>query len=333
MLDILCIGDSVIDIFLKIPEANPNFKLEDSGKKLLMNLGEKISLEKYILDIGGNATNTSVGISRFGFNVGLCAEIGQDEFSAKIINRLKEENINRNFLRQTPEAKTSFSVILNYGGERTIFSEHVLREHNFDFEPLETKFIYLTSLGNKWEEAYKKTLNFVINKKPILAFNPGTLQIEKKDKLIMDIIEISDYLFLNKEEAEEILYGKELDLETKDRKQVFKKLLFGLKSLGAKNVIITDSDNGSYACDNSGKAYFLGTVKSQVIEKTGAGDSFAAGFISALIEGLSLQEAMVFGAINAASVIEKIGALEGLLDKKQLLEKLNSLKNFIPVEF
>ena len=333
MLDILCIGDSVIDIFLKVPESNPNFKLEDTGNKVLMNLGEKISLEKYLMDIGGNATNTAVGISRLSLNVGLCAEIGQDEFSAKIINRLKEENINRNFIRQTSDAKTSLSVILSFSGERTIFSEHVLREHAFDFESLETKFIYLTSLGNKWEEAYEKTLNFVINKKPILAFNPGTLQIEKKDKLILDIIEKSDYLFLNKEEAEEILYGKELDLETKDRKKVFKKLLFGLKSLGAKNVIITDSTNGSYACDYIGNLYFLGIVQTNVIEKTGAGDSYAAGFISAIIDGLTLQEAMIYGAINSSSVIEKIGALEGLLGKKELLEKLNSLKNFTPEKF
>ena len=64
-----------------------------------------------------------------------------------------------------------------------------------------------------------------------------------------------------------------------------------------------------------------------------AGDGYAAGFISALIDGLSLKDAMVYGAINSASVIGKIGALEGLLDKKKLQEKLNSLKNFSPEEF
>ena len=333
MLDILCIGDAKVDIFIKIPEINSHFGFDKAKNQLLITLGEKISVDKYVVATGGNATNTAVGISRLGFNAGLYAEIGKDEFSGKILDKLKAENINTDLLLQNDKEKTSLSVILTYNGERTILSEHIQRDHNFNFQDKETNLIYLTSLGEVWEKAYKKALDFVENKKIKLAFNPGTLQIEKRDKLIMDIIEKTDYLFVNKEEAEELLYGKELGLEIKDDKSLVKKLLFGLKSLGAKNVVITDSNNGSYSEDEKNEIYYLGILKEKVVEKTGAGDSYTAGFLAAILNGLSITDAMVWGTLNATSVVGKIGAQEGLLTKSEILDKIKTLKNFSPQTF
>ena len=324
MLDILSVGDSVIDIFLNIPQDNPHVKLDEKENRLIFGFGEKINLDKYVMDTGGNATNTGVGVSRLGFKTGLMAEIGNDEFSEKIFNRLKEENIDASNIIKSQKEKTSFSVVLNYNGERTIFVEHIQREHKFIFENIETKMVYLTSLGNFWEEAYEKTLNFVKNKNLILAFNPGTAQIEKRDKLVIDLIERSDYLFVNKEEAEELLYGKELGMTSSSNTSVIKKLLFGLKSLAAKNVIITDSVNGSYLQTNNDKTFHLGIVEVKVIEKTGAGDAYTAGFLGAVLNGESYENAMLWGAVNSSSVIQKIGAEEGLLKKEELLENLRN---------
>lgn len=331
MLDILCIGDSVIDIFLKIPENNPHFGLDKEKNKLTISFGEKINVEKYVLETGGNATNTAVGLSRLGFSTGICAEIGKDEFSQKILSKLNKENIDTKPLLQTEKEKTSFSVVINYNAERTIFSEHVKRDHDFSFENIDTKFVYLTSLGAVWENAYEKALKFVKSKNLSLAFNPGTLQLEKRDNLIFDIVERTDFLFLNKEEAEELLYGKELNVQnSQGRESVIKKLLFGLKGLGAKNIIITDSNNGSYVYDEKNKFYKLGILESSIVEKTGAGDSYTAGFLGAVINNLSTQEAMVWGSVNASSVVGKIGAQEGLLSKSEILDKIKSLGDFQP---
>src|ERR1700690_815902 len=116
MLDILCIGDSVVDIFLIVPPTNPHFDLDKEKNKLLVNYGEKINIDKYILDTGGNATNTAVGISRLGFNVGICAEVGKDEFSQKIIDKLISEKVNTDFLLQNEKEKTSFSIVISFKG-------------------------------------------------------------------------------------------------------------------------------------------------------------------------------------------------------------------------
>lgn len=334
MLDILCIGDSVIDIFLRIPQNNPNFGLDKENNKLMISLGEKINVEKYVLETGGNATNTAVGLSRLGLNSGICTEIGKDEFSQKTLSKLNKENVNTDSLLQTEAEKTSFSVIINYNAERTIFSEHVKRDHDFNFENIDTKFLYLTSLGNIWENAYKNALKFAENKNLKLAFNPGTLQLEKRDNLIFEIVEKTDFLFLNKEEAEELLYGKEISLQgDKNRESLIKKMLFGLKGLGAKNIIITDSNNGSYVYDDKDNFYKLGILDSEIIEKTGAGDSYTAGFLGAIINNLSIQEAMIWGSINASSVVGKIGAQEGLLTKEELTEKIKANSKFFPKDF
>jgi len=326
MFDILCIGDSKIDIFLQIPENNPHFGLNDEKNKLFVSYGEKIYIEKYVLDIGGNATNAAVGIARLSLNVGLCAEIGKDELSQKILNNLKKENVNTDHLIQVDKEDTSISVGLNYQGDRTLFTEHVKRDHNFNFENIETKFVYLTSLGNLWEETYEKTLNFVKQSGVKLAFNPGSIQLEKRGKVVMDVLEIADYLFVNKEEAEEILYGNELNLAQRNENQI-KKLLYGLRGLGAKNVVITNGDNGSYVESEKNETYHLGIVKTDVVEKTGAGDAFSAGFLAAIIHGLEIPEAMKWGSINSANVIGKIGAEEGLLTKSELEQKLIINKN------
>ncbi len=330
MLDVLCVGDAKLDIFFQIPDSNPHFNLDKKNNKWLVTYGDKISIENYILDIGGNATNAAVGLSRLGLKTGLMAEIGKDEFSQKILNRLKEKNVNTEFMLQTEDEKTSFSVAISYKGDRTLFTEHAVRKHDFNFENIDTKFIYLTSLGREWENAYEKTLDFVIKTGSRLAFNPGSLQLEKRGKTITDIFEQTDYLFVNKEEAEEILYGKEISLAS-DNLSAIKKLLYGLKSLGIKNVIITDSINGSFVQDENNNLYSLGILKTEVVEKTGAGDAYASGFIAAVASGKDIKEAMLWGSMNSASVIQKIGAEEGLLTKEEMEKELAKI-DIKPVE-
>ncbi len=326
MLDILCIGDAKIDIFLNIPTDDPHFSLDASKEHILLDYGKKINIEEYQKAVGGNATNTAVGLSRLGKNVGLCAEIGTDEFSNFLTKALEKENLNTNLIKHDENKPTSFSICINYKEERTILSEHVERPHAFNFLHTTAKHIYLTSLGDDWETPYKQVLKLTERGDITLSFNPGTLQIEKGGRLTTDLISVSDYLFLNKEEAEKLLY-KNISHLTADKKDI-KKLLFGLKGMGAKNIIITDSSNGTFAIDINNNCLKLDILHVNVVEKTGAGDSFNAGFIAAILEGKNLEHAMVWGSLNASNVIQKIGAQNGLLTKKELIDKLGAIGNY-----
>ena len=82
-------------------------------------------------------------------------------------------------------------------------------------------------------------------------------------------------------------------------------------------VVITDSVKGSYAFDVT-SLYFQEVLHVPIIEMTGCGDSYSTGFMSALQLGKNIPEAMKWGTVNAASVLQKIGAREGLLQRKDI---------------
>jgi len=100
-------------------------------------------------------------------------------------------------------------------------------------------------------------------------------------------------------------------------------ILKSFKSLGPKNVVITDGTNGSYALDSDSNFFHQEIVASETVETTGAGDAYAAAFFAAFISNKPIQECMRWGALNSSSVIEHIGAQEGLLTLEEMEKKLN----------
>lgn len=310
--DVICVGDAKIDIFLILPDSSPYIHLDQ--KNLCLEYGQKIPVDSCPVMPGGNAANTAVGLSRLSLQTAVIAEIGTDEFSGRIINNLKDENINTDHLIQKKSNSPSFSVILSYKKDRTILGHHSLREHNFSFDNFSTKMIYLTSLGDLWENAYQRTLEFTQRSKALLAFNPGSKQLKEKTNKIKNVLKTTDILFVNKQEAEEILYEKEMNCE------INKDMLLSIQKLGPKTVILTDGKYGSYALNEKGGFFNQVCVDAEVVEKTGAGDAYTSGFLAATLLNLNTQEAMRWGTLNAAGTITKIGAQNGLLFKNQMEE-------------
>lgn len=306
--DVICVGNAKIDTFLTLHKANQHLRLLKETNELCIRFGEKISVDKAEILLGGNAANVAVGTSRLGLKTALVAEIGNDEFAQKIVNTLTSENVDTSNVSQIEGQQSSFSTIINYKGERTIFSEHVRREHNFNFENVSTKYIYLTSIGDVWEKAYEKTGAFVTKTNCSLVFNPGTLQIQAGAQNLANILSLTNVLIVNKEEATQVL-------SIKDKVLNIEELLKSLQKLGPKIVVITDGKNGSYAIGEKGEFFKQEIVETQVVEKTGAGDAYSSGFLGAIINNKSIDEAMGWGARNSASVIGKVGAQTGLLHK------------------
>jgi sugar/nucleoside kinase (ribokinase family) len=140
-----------------------------------------------------------------------------------------------------------------------------------------------------------------------LGFNPGYLQLREGFESLKPLIEKCEVFFVNKQEAQRLV-GKNDDV---------KELLKLLHNVGSKIVIITDGSKGSYSFDGT-DFYFQEILHVPLIEMTGTGDSYATGFISALHLGKDISEAMKWGTTNAAAKLQKIGAREGLLYRKEL---------------
>lgn len=307
--DVVCIGSAKIDIFLSVPKDSPYVHLDKKTNSLSVVYGQKIPAEHCSLMLGGNACNVAVGLSKLKIQTAIMAEIGKDEFSQKIINGLKSENVNSDFLIQNPNNPSSFSVILSFQQERTIFGEHFKREHNFSFENLSAKLIYLTSLGLEWKNAYQKTLELLKKTNALLAFNPGTPQLKNGYDGIKEVLKSTDILFLNKEEAKQIL-----NVNT----EIVKQLLENLKKIGPKTAVITDGENGSFAINEKGECFSQTIIETSIVEKTGAGDAYASGFLAATLSSLPLQTSMKWGSLNASGTMSALGAQNGLLSLKEM---------------
>ena len=319
--DVITIGGTTMDAFMQLGDEHAKYHYDKESGALCFRHGEKISVDRYDFAMGGNATNVAVGLSRLGFKATLCSEIGDDELSIKIRNTLAQENIERLFMVQT-SGRSNFSVIINFKGDRTIFPETIERENNFDLSDAAAKYVYLTSLGDKWEHAYEKALAFVKEHKAVFAFNPGGSQLKKEGKEIVEkVLEATDLLFLNKEEAELLLfnhYGEKDD----DSDNYLEKLAKKLQTRGPKIVVITNGKEGSYCLDEAGKFYTKDMEPGEPVERTGAGDAYTAGFLAARMYNLSIEDAMKWGSHNAASVVAKVGAQAGLLKKEKMEERV-----------
>jgi len=320
--DIVSIGDCVIDAFLQIHEASIHCHVEEKNRELCFRFGDKIPVEDCQFLLGGNGASTAVGFSRLGFTSSIIAEIGNDEFSSKIIHTLKNEQVDTSFLVHS-QSPSTFSVIINFQKERTIFSRHINRNHEFDFDLLQTQWLYLTSLGEEWKKAYDKAVEFVQNSNIKLAFSPGSHQLEGDVRSLQPILKHTDILFVNKEEGVRISNFKFLiSNDWEDNKKSMRELLVEVQTLGPKIVVITDGLKGSFVYDELGKAYYCSIANGPIIERTGAGDGYASGFLSAVILGKPLEEAMKWGTINAWSVVQKTGAQGGLLKREEIEEKV-----------
>ncbi|MGI8420286.1 MAG: carbohydrate kinase family protein [Candidatus Levyibacteriota bacterium] len=313
--DVITVGESTIDTFMTLAQPG-SLHADGEHGGVCFKLGDKIDVDRYDFTIGGNATNVAVGLTRLGVKSTLVSETGDDEFSIKIRNCLASEHIERLWVNQVAGA-SNFSVIINYGGDRTIFVQDVQREHDFQFEDVTTDMVYLTSLGREWQEPYKRAVEFAKKNKAKLAFNPGSRQLHEGQETIKYVLKHTETLFINKEEGEHLLYG-EKKVDSPNSKEYIEKLLLKLTKLGPKMIVLTNGKFGSHAIDGQKKFYFQGMSPGKAVERTGAGDAFATGFLAGAIHGCCLPDAMKWGSVNAASVVAHIGAQAGLLNKEEM---------------
>ncbi len=325
MFDIVTIGHSTIDYFLKLRDADVHSR-EDGDSLLCVDFSDKIPLESFDEAVGGNAANTSVGCSRLGLNTSIVSWIGKDLEGELVLRTLKEEGVDTLWVRISKDDTTDQSVILNFQGERTIFSYHSPRSLVLPTEAPETKYIYLTSSGGAFKELHPQVIRYIEHVGAKLAYNPGTYELDAGAKANKDILEHCNVLILNSEEAGELARESFIKFEEGKRAEQIGELMGDLREFGPEIVVVTDGAGGSYAF-NGDELVFSPPVETEVVEMTGAGDSFSAGFLSAVISEKDIEEALLWGNINASSVISEIGCQKGLLHKDELEAYLEDYKD------
>jgi len=319
-LDLLSVGDASMDIYISPSESESLSQMDDKQSFICFPFGEKIPVKSAELSVGGNAANNAVGVTRLGVKTGLILTLGDDIFGNQIQEKLNTEGIDTTFIIKQKGTSSNFSVVVNYSGERTIFTYNVPKSYEYPVDLPVTPWMYLTSMGDTFKPFYNHILDFLRTKTTVkLAFNPGSRQIKAGVNEILDMLKLTEVLFVNREEAEKLTnFGQSLGKE--------KDLLQALSNLGPKIPIITDGVKGSYAFD--GKKFIkAGVLPVDAYERTGAGDAFGSGTLAAIIKGKPLEEALLWGTSNSASVIGYVGPQRGLIKENEMdvwLERVKS---------
>lgn len=320
--DLLSIGDATIDTFMTPLESETLCSIDKKECLIAFNYGDKIPVKNLEFSIGGNAANNAVGVRRLGVSDAIVLTLGDDNVGNLIVERLREEAVDLTYVIQQPATSSNYSTVINYSGERTIFVYHAPRSYEFPVQLPITPWVYLTSMGESFRPFYNHITDWLKKNPGIkVAFNPGSWQLKAGVDSIEDILSLTHMIYVNREEAEKLTTFGESTGKDRD-------LLIALSKLGPKVCVITDGSAGAFAYDKiNGKFFKVGVLPVDAYERTGAGDAFGSGCLSALIHGKGLDEAILWGTCNSASVIGYTGSQKGLLKLQEMDEWLARCKS------
>jgi fructokinase len=270
---------------------------ENEFKSLLTNL----KIEKTVS--GGSVANSIVGLSQLGDNVGFIGKVSDDEFGSKYEEGLKKENVEYFYSKKNEELPTGTCLILvTPDSERTMCTflgtAGKINENDVDTDVIKkSEIIFLE--GYLWDEGEpKKAFDKAINSANKVAMSlSDQFCVDRHKTHFIELVKNKlDITFANEQEITSLIEAKN-----------FSEVIDFSKKLN-KLVVITRGEKGSVAVNN--EEVFESGVKQnlKIMDLTGAGDLFAAGFLHGYINELSIKECLEKGTEMSSRVIQQIGA-------------------------
>lgn len=311
MVKICALGAASQDVFLSGKgiraqlDPRTNEYMEEFSQDF--KLGAKITVDTVAFATGGGATNAAVTFARQGIESSFIGKLGNDIAAHGVLEELDNEHVDTGHVLYHNTLGTQYStILLADNGERTILvyrgaaHSHTAQDYeNADFEGLD--WLYVSSFAGAME-----ALDVIFDRAKAadvkIAFNPGEAELQEVDKL-RSLLEHVDVLVVNKEEAARIVEGQ-------GSEELARHALHYVPV-----VVVSDGPNGVVATD--GKTIITAGMYEDVpvLDRTGAGDAFGSGFLSQFAQGKSLKDSIVFGSANSTSVVQSIGAKQGILHK------------------
>lgn len=290
MSNIVVVGSCNMDL---VVEAN---KRPKAGETLMGN--------KLIVTYGGKGANQAVAASRLGADVKMVACVGEDIYGTQILENLKQNNINTDYVYKVKNISTGTAHIILAEGDNSILVVKGANEF-LDSEVVDKSIsaILEADIVVIQHEIPMETIEYLVDicykndKEIILNPAPAT----KVKKQILDKI---TYITPNEYEAKELFSN-----DTKE--EMLKK--------NANKLIITEGSKGA-TYFNGEKIITVSTKKAEVVDTTGAGDTFNGAFAVAISEGKSIEDALEFANKAASLSVRKLGAQGGMPTKKEVEE-------------
>jgi len=307
-MKILGIGNAIVDVICKVDDnfikqnnlTKSTMKLffdESEFKSLLTNL----KIEKTVS--GGSVANSIVGLSQLGNKVGFIGKVSDDEFGSKYEEGLKKENVEYFYSKKNEELPTGTCLILvTPDSERTMCTflgtAGKINENDVNSGIIKkSEIIFLE--GYLWDEGEpKKAFDKAINNANKIAMSlSDQFCVDRHKNHFLDLVKNKlDITFANEQEITSLIEAKNFHEVIDFSKQI------------NKLIVITRGEKGAVAIQGEEvtQADILKNLK--ILDLTGAGDLFAAGFLHGIINKMSIKESLIKGTELSSKIIQKIGA-------------------------
>jgi len=302
MLDIISLGTVSIDLYYK------GSALTRGKGRFELAIGGKYYVDHFYQGLGGGGANVAIGLSTAKLNVGLIAKIGNNPFKKMICNALSEHHIHHQEYCDFEEKYINISsILLDSKGEKTIVNYRTPHQHimtcGADFQKLDNaKAIYMANLSKVPLTERIDILKYAKEKKMQIFANLNVTDCRKPIEQILHLVQFVDVTIINSHEYADMI---KVPFEAIDFHQniVKKYTLFNNDKL----LVITDGKKGSYAY-HKGRVYHENAIiVKEVIDTTGAGDAYTAGFIASYLASSDIQISMHAGAKYAVKILSKLG--------------------------
>ena len=306
-MKVLGIGNAIVDVLCKVDD---QFILDHDLSKGTMKLVDEKEFKKLLSNLkiedtvsGGSVANSIVGMSQLGDEVSFIGKVNNDELGQKYIEGLKRENV-KYFYRTKEETTPTGTclILITPDSERTMCTflgiAGQITDHDIDDDAVKKAEITFLE-GYLWDEgeptkAFEKALSLA-NKSAMSLSDPFCVDRHKTSflNLVKDKLDI---IFANEKEAMSLIDAKN-----------FNEVITFAKSL-KKLIVVTRSEKGSVAVFGDEIIETEAKSNLKIVDLTGAGDLFAAGFLHGLSNKKSYNESLSLGTQMASKIIQKIGA-------------------------
>lgn len=301
MYDLITVGNISIDMYFK------GETLTHDSERFNLVIGGKYVADYFCEELGGGATNVAIGVQKMGLKTAIIAKIGETRFKPLIVDLLKKHGVSTHACQFHDSYIKISTILLSPNGERTIINYETPHEHIINgpsdllkFE--NTKVLYMSNLPYVPLDERRRILSHAHAKGAVTIVNLGSKDCKRTLQQVVSLLHNADIIILNAHEFADLIK------HSYDKVNLKSNVLKYIPEFVDKHIIITDGSHGSYA-------YHQGTIIHQpaihtdkIVDTTGAGDGFTAGFIAEYIKTSKVDTALKAGAEYAVKIIQKVGA-------------------------
>ena len=307
-MKILGIGNAIVDVICKVDENFINQNgLTKSTMKLIFdesefkNLLNNLKIEKTVS--GGSVANSIVGIAQLGNKVGFIGKVSDDDFGSKYEEGLKKENVEYFYSKKKEELPTGTCLILvTPDSERTMCTflgtAGKINENDVNSDAIrKSEIIFLE--GYLWDEGEpKKAFDKAISNANKVAMSlSDQFCVDRHKPHFLELVKNKlDVTFANEQEISSLIEAKNFEEVVNFSKQL------------NKLIVITRGEKGAIAIKGENIIECGVNKNLKIVDLTGAGDLFAAGFLHGYVNNLSIEESLNKGTEMSSKVIQQIGA-------------------------